>query len=344
MTKIILPVGRPPVMSYLHHAFPLAILEGLGWKSSGDWLFNHYVQVDSAQTIQGHADTEIDFHLTPTHFFHYANSLHILNIKRDLFLGSATGIHKAVADLLQVGYYLQITLDERLVPGTYAFGKHSFLHESLVHGIDFENNTAWILGFDAEMSFRSREIPLENLVQAIVECDLTNHYDPDGLKLVRAREQRPTRRSTRTVALGMEDYILSRNSDLRTPELIIPTPNQIHGLQVQAAVALFCEERAASQAFFDIRPLHLLWEHKRLMLERLQWFRDHGIQEKGIEEYQAIERDANTARLLGLKYQLSKAPGLLGRIATLLRGLTAREEEILTRWHQALISSEGYSL
>ncbi len=336
--RVVLPLGQSRVVSYQHHAFPLSILAATGWSCVDNWLFSHYVQIESPAELKGGFQaTEIDFHLTPTHYFHFANSLWILNIRREAFWSTKTQVVPAMMSLLAQGYYLQLTMDDRFIPGSRVFGaEHPVPHESLVHGIDLRAGLAWILGFDAQMQFASRSVPVSSLEHAVWHCDLSGHYDPDGLKLLRAREERWTTKSPHAVLNGLEDYLDSKDATLRRPGLEPVRTDYVYGLAAQDAVARFHE--GLSSPLVDIRPSHFLWEHKCLMHQRLRDLEAMGWMTGLASEYESVVREANAIRLLALKLLMIPQSFLGRRIGQRIQAMTLREREILARCRDALAS------
>jgi hypothetical protein len=328
----VLPVGQPGVITYLHHAYPLSIAAGAGLYHS-NWLFNNYVQLRCARELVGAAAiTEFDFYLLPTHFSRFGDFLRMPQLFASLLWTRREEIIPAVIRGIDQGWYLQIPLDEFYIPCRAAFGKRHYIHELLVFGYDAEARTLKILGFDDRMEFGEQQIAFRELEDAIALADTSSHYDPGGVRLYRhvASERYPADPSMATEFLT--DYCEERDSSQRFRAMLPARDGYVYGFGVYAPLAAFYGTLRERPEAMDIRPLQLLWEHKKCMAERLaRWVELEWLppDDPALGSYAAIVEQANGLRLLGLKYWVSQQPAVLERVSTRLLALRDREREVL---------------
>jgi hypothetical protein len=102
-------------------------------------------------------------------------------------------------------------------------------------------------------------------------------------------------------------------------------------MAVYEELASFFQSVSEQPAAMDIRPLQLIWEHKRCMQLRLQRLVELGwlANDAHGREYEPVIERANSLRLLGLKYLMTSKGALLSRIAEGLRELGELERSIL---------------
>jgi len=328
----ILPLGSPEVISYLHHAYPLSIAAARRTFCE-NWLFNHYLQLRCRRGLIGAgAVTEFDFQLPPTHFTDWGGRLRMPQIPAELLWRSREEILSAVARAIELGFYVQIPVDEFYIPRRAAYEKRHYVHELLVFGYDRATSEVHVLGFDEQLEFGKQRVGFSELEDAVALADLSQHYDRGGVRLYHACEGAEYEADPVWVTELLEDYLAERDSSRRFGTLEPVKPGYLHGMAVYAELASFIASGAAEPGAMDIRPLQLIWEHKRLMFTRLQRLATLGLlmaESAAVTGYAAVVERANALRLLGLKYFVANSGALLERIAAGLRELAHAERELL---------------
>jgi hypothetical protein len=238
----------------------------------------------------------------------------------------------AVVRGIDQGWYLQIPLDEFYVPCRAAFGKRHYVHELLVFGYDTEARTLQILGFDDRMEFGEQQIAFGDLENAIALADTSQHYDPGGVRLYRHVDSERYPADPSTAAEFLADYCEERDSSQRFRAMLPPRDGYVYGFGVYSPLAAFYGTLSERPQAMDIRPLQLLWEHKKCMADRLARWVELGWlspDDPALGSYPAVVEQANSLRLLGLKYWVSRQVSLLDRVSTGLIALRERERAAL---------------
>lgn len=327
-----LPVGRPPIIGYLHHAFPLAILSKN--EQYLPWFHSQYIQVYCPVNLASGPDPErkrkFNFYRPPGYDSASFAGLSMVRLNREVVL--ANGL---VVDLIRrallTGRYVQVCVDECEIPGKKAFQKKHFLHELFIYGFDDETQCVETLGFQDNGDFGSLVVAYGDLQRAFDAGVSGNGYDPDGVRMFGLDETVSFHFDILTVLDGLEDYVFSRNTSERFRLLAKPT-DEVFGLATYRCLIDACAQLFHYPLWYDIRPLHILWEHKVCMLARIRYLEREGylnVADGFGALYEPIERGAHTLRMMMLKLRVSGDAQILKRIISQLTALAEEEGRLL---------------
>ena len=339
-----LTIGKPEVIAYLHHAYPLSVAAAQP-AFRDDWLFNNYLQLRCQRGLVGaQAVTEFDFYLPPTHFTSWGGVLRMAQVPPSLLWRARGEILEAIMAAIDQEFYVQVPADEFYVPRRAAYGQRHYVHELMLFGYDRQERTLDILGFDEQHEFGAQRIAFLDLEDAVALADLSQHYDRGGVRLYQLHQQTYPADPT-LVSEFLDDYLAAYDTSQRFRALEPVKPGYLYGMAVYEELASFFQSVCEQPGAMDIRPLQLIWEHKRCMQLRLQrlvelgWLASDAAHGRDYE--QVIER-ANSLRLLGLKYLMTNKGALLARIAEGLRELAELERSILTPVLSRLREKQGH--
>ena len=326
-----LTTGTPEVIAYLHHAYPLSVAAAQP-AFRDNWLFNNYLQLRCQRGLVGaQAVTEFDFYLLPSHFTSWGGVLRMQQIPPSLLWRARSEILEAIVAAIDQQFYVQVPADEFYVPRRAAHGQRHYVHELMLFGYDRRERTFDILGFDEQLEFGAQRIAFSDLEDAIALADLSQHYDRGGVRLYQLHEQAYPADPT-LVSEFLDDYLAAHDTSQRFRALEPVKPGYLYGMAVYEELASFFQSVSEQPGAMDIRPLQLIWEHKRCMQLRLQrlvglgWLANDTAQGR---DYEPVTERANSLRLLGLKYLMTSNGALLARIAQGLRELAELERGVL---------------
>ena len=327
--KKILPITIPPVIGYLHHAYPLSILANE--EAYLPWFHSNYIQLYCPYNLQNLSSRTLkfNFYRRPDQRVSFSPYLKVQILDRDLIFKSPTDILPFVVACLDKGYYIQPTVDEYFLPDSAAYQKRSLVHETLIYGYD--NQTFAGIGYNKNGDYASYHIMFSELEQAIVHADLTGHYDPDGLRLFRYDSHVRYDFDIHLVREHLEDFLFSKNTSHRFRLLANPTDGA-YGLATYPFLKSYIESFLYSPLSFDIRPVHILWEHKKCMVDRLNYMEDHGYlkSEDGFSmQYEELARKTGMLRMMLLKFKITRSPDLIHRVLSNLDDIGEVEQCLL---------------
>jgi hypothetical protein len=324
----LLPVGKPPLIGYLHHAYPLAVLSQTSRYLP--WFYSHYIQVhcpvDLAEGPDPARKRKFNFYRPPGSDTTPCQGLSVTPYPREIFLVRGQIVEFIRHAILQ-GRFVQVCVDEGKIPGKAAFGKRRLLHELFVYGFDDQSRLLHTLGFQATGDFGSSAVSYGDLQRGFLAGARNNDYDPVGIHLLILSRDASWHFDLEVLLLGLEDYVYGKNTSERF-RFLSPPISGVFGWQTYGCLIDLCANLLAHPGWFDIRPMHILWEHKVCMHGRIAYLEKTGYLDPGDAfgvRYAAIENLARTARMMMLKVRVSRERDLVRRIILVLERM-AREE------------------
>ncbi|MCL5071400.1 MAG: hypothetical protein M1308_10970, partial [Actinobacteria bacterium] len=112
------------------------------------------------------------------------------------------------------------------------------------------------------------------------------------------------------------------------------------GIDVYNEIIGFYSDFLDNKISFDLRPLHLLWEHKKVMLLRMSYMQNvKNIQglSKILVDYSEIERKSLILRNKLIKYNISNNTDTLVDINKQLTELAEKEKELLYSFYNVIL-------
>ena len=338
--KKTLPIATPPVIGYLHHAYPLSILAN--WKAYLPWFHSNYIQLYCPQNLHNANRTrtlKFNFYRRPDQRVSFSPYLKVQLLDRDLIFKSPTDIVPFIVACIDKDYYVQPTVDEYFLPDSAAYQKRHLVHETLIYGYD--KQTFIGIGYNKQGNYASYHIGFSELEQAVVHAGLTGHYDPDGLRLFKYDPQAEYDFDIHLVREQLDDLLHARNTSQCFRMLANPTDGA-YGLATYECLKLFLASFLSPPFSFDIRPAHILWEHKKCMVDRLKYMEKQGylMSEYGFSaKYAELMRNMGIVRLMLLKFKITRSPDLIHRVLSSLNKIAETEKILL----QNLLDKLHYS-
>ena len=122
--KKTLPIATPPVIGYLHHAYPLSILAN--WTAYLPWFYSNYIQLYCPQNLQNlrrNRTLKFNFYRRPDQRFSISPYLKVQFLDRDLIYNSSKDIVPFIVACIDKGYYVQPTVNEWFLSTSPAYQK-----------------------------------------------------------------------------------------------------------------------------------------------------------------------------------------------------------------------------
>ena len=339
--RVIHQLKIPPVVGYLHHAFPLSI--ALTRDGCLPWFYSNYIQLacpsgtDFKSMIAARRE-KFDFYLHPDYYAVHPHShvhpsplLESCWLDREVLMMDGRLVRSIIGSIDR-GYYVEACVDEFHVPGMSCYQAQHRTHEVLISGYDLETESFVVsIGFDRSGDYAIDEIEFGEIERAIGSADLTGHYNQLGICLMRPAKRITCDLDVAWMAEQLEDYLYSRNSSQRFRVLRSPD-DQLYGVAVYEWLRLYLEHLVDHHDCFDIRPLHILWEHKKVMVDRARYLAARGVVDDAICcELSAIASDVGVMRMMMMKARATMDGRLIERIGERIYTVVEKEMGILAR-------------
>lgn len=344
----LLPLSSPPLTGYLHHAFPLSILAGR--RHFHPWLYGQYIQL----SCPGHYDFErvvkqrfelFDFYNHPdysaVHPFRHVLVAPFLEshwLDRRLVVRT-DGLTTFLVEAIGLGYYVEACVDAFYVPGSDAYQERHSCQEVLVSGFDSVSESFVVsIGFDRSGDYTIDELTFDEVERAIASADLKGHTNQLGLCLLRPIPEISHELDTEWILAQLEDYVWSKNSSRRFAALR-NHDTRFYGLATYEWLERYFRFLRDRPDCTDVRPIHIFWEHKKLMMDRLRYLEARGVLFGGdgfSDRYERLATKAGVLRMMLLKARLTRDPSIVERIADGVGQMGLEEREVLLELIEAL--------
>lgn len=306
---------------------------------------NAYLNWIATNFIQLYCYKDFDTHAIPLNFstgiylnddfYSFCPYLRVQNIKYSLLKKNNINIIEFIISALDDDNYVDVFLNEYFVPQGKGFGEYEYHHGNMIYGYDLQSKTFNIVGYNKHNLIRHSLLSFEQLEHAIIEDGREGWYRIGLLSIFKLH---PYVTFTFNLALMLkqfEDYLNAKNSLEGCSIMENNDPRIVHGIAIYdyliTNISVFQR---------DIRPLHVIWEHKKIMLLRLKYLKFHGYININdfqflYSEYSSIERLAMQTRNLQLKNKLQYNNGNIEKIQKNVENIKRKEKDLIPLLIQA---------
>ncbi|WP_434748917.1 hypothetical protein [Paenibacillus amylolyticus] len=323
----VLPLAKPIIESYLHHAYQTSII-GLE-EGTTPWLLSNYIQL----YFDGNDSLPLQFYMPDETGYTWNFGCPFLDtqvIKKE----TITELHKDIKEFiiyaLKHGNYVMTYINEKHVPQKSSYKKNDFSHMFFIDGYNLENQTFHHLGYNVENNsrrFGTSEITFENFIKAY-------HNNPNYLFHTHENVY-----LTRLNYNFQYDFNISQVLDQLTNLLhssrqkkFNDDPNHVFGLNVYANLRRILKQNLESRIDMKLTPFLLLAEHKKLMVQRLEYMSTLKIMDNFLKEqhtYKQLEQRLIFLRNSALLYNRTKRVDVMDNMLDELIHIQTEEAEVL---------------
>jgi len=294
------------------------------------WVFSNFVQLRYV------VDWDVYFFDNHDLIFEICPFLEKYSVDRNLLL-KWSNFTDFIIELINNETYIWCHIDRFYIPSFAQYKNQSDFHEILIHGYDITNNLIYFSDNLADGVFKKSFCTFEEMNFAFINVKSDHDY-VTRVNLIK-----------RKIINNLYSYTFNREHMLdsfhrylfskRNFDLINPSTNSIYGIKIYDNLITTVEYTKGKNKDLDIRAFHLIWEHKKIMVERLKYLIDSSYlinSEELLSEYEIIEQDSLILRNLVIKYNLINQSNLLNKIENRLLAIRDSERSILTKLLQHL--------
>lgn len=312
MTKRVLPIKTLYLTSYQHHTL-LSITSC--YDETLPWFFSNYIQLRFNKVIHSYSEDYFNFY-DYDFTVHRWPWLEEQKIGRDILSLFDTDIVSFIEECIKKEYYVYTYADEYFIPKRLSYLKKHNTHDLLLYGYDEIEETLNVLGFDEISKLRETKVNFSDFRSAFTQARIKDDWEK-YLFLFRFKKDARYNFDIHLVVDLLEDYLHGRDTSRRNAMFRNPM-NAVFGMNIyrefKAHVLALC---SGKRELFDIRPYHVLWEHKKCMVLRIEYLIHEGFLERGcpiLLDFKEIERECLALRNVCIKYNITYNPILTQRI------------------------------
>lgn len=326
-----LPIVQPPVVSYLHHAYLLAI--ALCDKRTLPWFYSNYIQLRCFKDITSGRGSDYFNFYNYDFAVHQWPSLLQEKVGKSFLERHSIGFRELACRAIENGQYVYAYFDHYYVPGQAYHKKKRITGDGLVFGADLQEGVYHYLGFNEHEVFGERKISMDELDAAFKRADDSMPWQK-SVFLFQPNLKGEYVFDVRLVVSLLKDYLYGRNTSERFAMFQTPLDSRecYFGVKAYELVTEFLEKVARKSKYFDIRPLHVLLEHKKGMAERMAYMEKERLLsplDRFAEQFGELEKLALQARNDMIKFRMTDNKQYIEKIIQSIELIRRREVELL---------------
>ncbi|MCM1568225.1 MAG: hypothetical protein NC081_02110 [Roseburia sp.] len=233
---------------------------------------NHYMNWMASNNIQlcmkrpRAEELMIDYYMGPTKHYKTYIASHYLDFMYEYFdytKLSGRKVMDIIHSRLNDNFYIITELNHYYLPKTTHYLKQQFYHEVMIYGIDKKKGVCFVMGYGDQSVVFTYELGIKELWKAL---------NPAGVMLVIARvdvNYRDFLMNSEVIKKRLKDYLSGYNNEKDTMDIFPPQGIEKFGLDIFRHLVennddlyIFCT---------DIRLPFVLYEHKKIMLDRVKY-------------------------------------------------------------------------
>ena len=246
--------------------------------------------------------------------------------KIELPLKYISDLKKTIINLLSDGYYIFYDgIDDYYVEGKTWYKSRHFIHDGLIFGYDFNDSKYHIYSYDKNWLLRSFETPAKGLSLGKNSSFKKGYFGKFyGIKP-----------KSKQIDIDIEQikHEITEHLDSSWNKYPAHIIDYAFGTVVHEYMALYLYKLiigAVPYESMDWRIFRVLWEHKKIMLERIIAVEKELLMDNSIsEQYKSILKTADTMRMLYATHHMKRRDSLLSTIHKMLLDLNESEKSIL---------------
>ncbi|ANY69373.1 hypothetical protein BBD42_24970 [Paenibacillus sp. BIHB 4019] len=325
MVAKVLPMQYPDVTSWQWHANLLAVLSN--YPQSTPWIMSNYIQL---QMTFDPTASQIEFYRAPTVEFgtfpHLSPWIYQQLLKRETVRLIADDPVTFFCGCIDRGNYIYTVVEQSV----FLDGIDHFQHDTFIYGYDMDEEVFYVADFTFKGKYSFEKVSFAQLRMAYEAVN--DEWDwlmggRGGVALFSFRDARYEFNIELVRRLIQEFLACSSSFSLGSDRRCA------FGLDVYEALAEDAIKAAAGEWEPDYKPFHVIYDHKKLMLKRIEYMGQYGYlnhYEELYGEYEIIANLAFLARNLVVKARVAGNREFMKKAGTLLGEISDREKKTLT--------------
>ncbi|NLD50756.1 MAG: AMP-binding protein, partial [Clostridiaceae bacterium] len=257
---------------YMHRSLSLCVI--MADENLHPWFYERFINIFSMVNQEGYLTLDYLEVWAP-----YREIINEISLGTEL-LEKEMDIIRFINEKIDMGYYLNIAVDEFYLRGKEKYQKTHFIHHALVYGYDNINRKVKVIGFGAGNVLDRISFDYDNFVEAYEKGK--EYYKKSAPWTSRTAVQmffsngfdKPYPFNPAKVVRQLHDYLFSKGDDAIIYYWALKQEQITYGFGAYDVIINHLEAFFEGKFSTDYRAIHLLAEHKKVIGQRLQYIID----------------------------------------------------------------------
>jgi len=334
MNAVQLPLLDPPLKGFLRWAYTLSITSA--HEETIPWYYSNFIQLSCTKRfLEDGRQFFLDFFRGKPNELNFNNPFLLTcsvnyTILENLALGDWP---QFIANQIHNGYYCVVFVDEARLSTSAAYQQEPFPHHLFIYGFDWDDRVFHVSMFDRTGVYHNLQISFDEFQDAVQSMRhlLKEKLTADHHTYFYKYEPHSPYPFDKTAAIDqLRDYL---NGETHLNRINYnPDEGEAFGIKVYDYLQMYYDavQQGDSRLGYrvDVRHLHVLWEHKKMMSERIDYLVEQGMipyDEELVEGYKDITKRALKLRDQYIRHEMREDKEIYERLR--LRFDQFREEE-----------------
>ena len=269
-TEKSLPMTYPPITLYPYIANKLSVL--MSYKETLPWYYSNFIQMWTRKI----EPSTYWFDFLYARMRGFCPSYKISLFSKKIIQYKWNSIVDFIIDVIDLGFYVYMNIDTFYISAGGNYNEHHYRHDIFVYGYDKDKKMLNVADFYNAGKYAYSFAGFDEFELAYTNYYKTNQYDFYEGIFVETFESTNYNFDIKKIANTVNDFLLSRNTTIVSDyEMFDDKENTVYGIQVYDVFSEYLN-RLSKRTIegIDVRPFHMLFDHKVAMLQRLKYLGD----------------------------------------------------------------------
>lgn len=334
-----LMIRRTPLNGYMEDAFPLSV--AFTNSQNYEWIYSNYIQLIFQDPKRFDNQPVKFFKLSCRTGYVWDAECPLLNydrVTRSTIALLGINIIDFICSGIEQNCYVLIYLDEYYLSYRSQFRKLHYIHESLFVGFDLDKRILYGLAYVTDKygySFKEFTVEMDEVMHAY-QSEYYEGVQKERITFLSCNGEKFYEFDIEAVKNEVYDYLKSIPSDQKYRLIINPNENYKFGIGIYDNLIKYYRDDFTHNT---IIPLHILYEHKVLMLERVMFMIENNYinyEKRLVDAIQKIITDCDICKKIYMKYNINKKGKLLQDMIDRIYSIKEEDIEFMQEFYGLL--------
>ncbi|WP_419871400.1 hypothetical protein [Candidatus Pristimantibacillus sp. PTI5] len=327
----LLPVRYPEITCFPYYADVLSIV-GATSDYYAPWVLSNFIQLSSHPDHERNGILKLDFFqpwVTWSPFYCPLIDVQIIN-KEMLHVMNKSDVITFITDAIDMEFYVHMKVNHKYLPISRVYQKRDMGHDLLIFGFDKELRILDVAD-NFTGKFEYKKCTFEEFLEAYNHQAITNLGNYEKVLLIKANKTAKYEFDLLKIADSLNDFLASRDTRIRDDQSLTWAGDLTLGINTYDKIIEHLDLLLEGKTFYDHKPFHVLWEHKRCMVQRIELMMDKKIirEQRILASYKEIEDKTLIFRNIILKYSMKPDPGSIHNLKSELQAMKLSESALI---------------